>query len=86
MGMVAVSLTVMPAEKADIEHLKQAIRGSMPEGASVRDMQVKPIAFGLKSLEVLLMLPDGAGLDGIEKRIAAIRGVESVEAGDVTLI
>lgn len=86
MGMVAVALTVMPAVNADIEQLKQAIRGIMPGGASIKDMQVKPIAFGLKSLEILLMLPDGAGLDDVEKRIAAIKGVENVEAGDVTLV
>ena len=46
----------------------------------------KPIAFGLKFLEVLLVMPDKEGTDKIEEEIKSIEGVQSVESGDITLL
>ncbi|MBI2971365.1 MAG: elongation factor 1-beta [Candidatus Aenigmarchaeota archaeon] len=89
MGTVAVTLQVMPASPdANLERIKEAIRGaaSAVQDVKLQSIEEKPIAFGLKALSVLLLMPDAHGTDAIEKALAAIPDVESVEAGDVTLV
>ena len=89
MGTVAVTLKVMPSS-TDVElgKIKEEIANvvSKEKDVKLQSIEEEPIAFGLKALHVLLMMPDTHGTDNIEKAIASIADVESVEAGDVTLL
>jgi len=85
MGMVALTMRVMlDGPKVDIEGVKSKIRAKM----DVKEMKEVPVAFGLKSLEILLTFDDkkGADIERIESDIRGIKGVASVESGDITLI
>ena len=84
MGSVAIRIRVMPdSSDADLAAIKKHISKKFkPE-----QMQEKPIGFGLKSLEILIIRPDaGGGTDDIEEELARIEGVSGVEVEDVTLI
>ena len=82
-GQVAMVLKVMPeSADTDIGRIKKEIK----KIEAVRQVEEKPIAFGLKCLEVLLMFDDKKGSDDIEKKIEGIEGVASVETVDVTLV
>ncbi len=89
MGTVAATLKVMPSSvDADFEKIKKEIEKvvSSEKDVKLQSMEEKPVAFGLKALHILLIMPDAHGTDSIEKAIEAIDGVASVEAGDVTLL
>lgn len=89
MGQVAVQLTVMPdSPEADMKKIEEEIKkiAAKYKNIFLKSMTEKPVAFGLKSIEVLLVLPDAGGTDNIEQDIMKIQGIASVEAGDITLI
>jgi len=47
-------------------------------------ISIKPIAFGLKALEILFVMNEGIGsTEKLEQKISQIDGVESVEVTDV---
>lgn len=85
MGKVAVTLNIMPeSPETDMTEIKEALKRL---GVEVKSTTEKPVAFGLKMLEVLLVMEDReGGLDALQEKIEKIKGVESVEAGDVSLI
>ncbi len=83
MGQVAMTLRVMPENAdVDLEDLKSRINNM----ADVKQIEEKPVAFGLVMLEVLLVFDDKVGAGDTEEKMRALGGVGSVEAGDVTLI
>lgn len=84
MGNVAITLKVMPASPdVDIAEIKSGIQ-NMVEAQEIRE---EPIGFGLTALKVLIVVPDSSGgTDEIEKKIASVAGVASVETEDVTLL
>ena len=85
MGSVAVTLKVMPdSAEANLEKIKSEITSIVKN--ALKGIEEKPVAFGLKCLEVLLIMPDQGGTDKIEEEIKKIQGVASVEAGEVTLL
>jgi len=88
MGMVAVTLNVMPeSPKVDLERIKSEINSEVNKlGTELKGIEEKPVAFGLKCLEVLLIMSDQGGTDKIEESIKRIQGVASVKAGDITLL
>jgi elongation factor 1-beta len=82
MGEVAISLRIMPeSPETDIEKVKNKIL----EKFNVKDLKIEPIAFGLKAIKVLLVIPD-EGASKIEEEIKNIEGVSGVETESVTLI
>ena len=86
MGMVAITLKVMPdSPEADLEKIKSEI-SSLIKDAEIKGIEEKPVAFGLKCLEVLLTMPDNKGTASLEDSISKIEGVASVEAGNITLL
>jgi elongation factor 1-beta len=88
MGQVAVLFRLMPqGVETDMNEVAQQVRGSMPEGASIRGMQVKDIAFGLKSLLVSVVMADTGGiLESTEHALAKVPHVESVEVMEEGLL
>ena len=89
MGMVAATLKVMlESPEVDAEAVKKKILKNLShlKDTAVHQVAIKPMAFGLKIIEVLIMKPDTGGTSDAEKLIAEIEGVESVETGDITLV
>ena len=87
MGKVAVTYRIMP-EGVDIdlgavsERVKEVI-----EGADLARLDQKPIAFGLKFLEVILVMDDANNSSSEhEDKFTGISGVQSVEITDVNLL
>jgi elongation factor 1-beta len=87
-GQVAVLFRLMPAAvETDLEAVAKEVKQVLPAGVSVRGMQVKDIAYGLKSLLVSAVMPDAAGvLQSTEEALAKIPHVESVEVMEEGLL
>ena len=80
--MVAITFHVLPdSPEEDINKIKKEL-----EKLGSKQIKEKPIGFGLKALEVLFMEDDKKGIGDIEEKIRKIKGIGSVEAGDVTLV
>ncbi len=88
MGQVAVLIRVMPqGTDTDMEALAKAVRSSVPAGVTVRGLQVKDIAFGLKSLLISVVMPDAGGiLESTEHALAKVPHVESIEVMEEGLL
>jgi elongation factor 1-beta len=88
MGKVAITYNIMPENpEVDLDAIRSDIYKNMPEGVEVKGTAVNPVAFGLNAIKVLIIVGDEPGIaDEVEKRLAAISGVESVEAVDTDLV
>ncbi len=88
MGSVAVLLRLMPhGVDTDLKAVANAVKESVPAGVQIRGMQVKDIAYGLKSLLVSAVMDDTGGvLDSLEHALAKVPGVESVEVMEEGLL
>ena len=85
MGDVAAKIRVMPSSPdEDVD----AIISSIREMVNAQDIQITPIAFGLKAIDVIVVIPDGTqgGTSSVEEKLRSINGVESAETVDVTLL
>jgi elongation factor 1-beta len=82
MGMVALELKIMPeSPEVDLEKIKTEISKKI----KIQDSKIEPIAFGLKSLKILVIIPDKETGD-IEGKIREIKGVSEVETESATLL
>ena len=82
MSEVAVSLKIMPESvETDIEKIK----GEISKKVELKDSKVESIAFGLKALKILVVIPD-KGVDQLKDDIAKIEGISEVEVESSTLI
>lgn len=88
MGQVAVLFRLMPqGVETDLNAVAKGVRGSLPTGVTIRGMQVKDIAFGLKSLLVSVVMDDAGGiLESTERAFATVPHVESVEVMEEGLL
>ncbi len=88
MGKVLMKLRVMPKDiDVDLNKVLESIKNVQIEGVEIRDYTEKPIAFGLKALEILAVMPDAEGVgDKFVEEIQKIDGVESVEVESVELL
>jgi elongation factor 1-beta len=85
MGDVAVIIKIMPeSPEVDIVALQALIKQKLP---GTQDMVVEPIGFGLSSLKVAIVVPDGEGTtEEAEQTLRNLEGVESAEIVSVTLM
>jgi len=85
-GKVALTFRILPrGEGVDVAALEPAVRAAL--GGSLRDVAVRPIAFGLKALEATVVVEDAAGqAEQIEERIRGLPGVGEVETLGVSLL
>ena len=88
MGQVAVLFRLMPEGVAtDLNAVAKGVRESLPEGVTIRGMQVKDIAYGLKALLVSVVMNDQGGvLETTEQALAKVPHVESVEVMEEGLL
>jgi len=81
MGDVAIHYKVMPeGPDADLGAIKAEL-----QKLGARDIKETPVAFGIKLLDVLFVMPDKEG-PAVEEKIREISGVSSVETESITLI
>jgi len=87
MGEVIALIRVMPAEVVSDEVLQQMIDGIkniIKPPTKLGNIDVKNIAFGLKGLNVTVVVPDSeGGLDPIVEAILTVENVDSAEVTDV---
>jgi elongation factor 1-beta len=82
MGNVAVALKIMPeSPETDLEKIKSEISKKI----KLQDSKIEPIAFGLKALKILVIVPDKETGE-LESKLKAIEGVSDVETESATLI
>ena len=83
MGDVLSIIKVMPTgPDADMGKIAEEIQNLDPHA-----IDEKPVAFGIKCLEVQFIRADSSGgTDELEDKMRAIEGVESVEVTAVTLL
>ncbi|MGA8542263.1 MAG: elongation factor 1-beta [Thermoplasmata archaeon] len=88
MGQVAVLFRLMPhGVDTDLKAVAQRARSALPAGVTVRGMQVKDIAYGLRSLLISVVMDDTGGiLDSTEQALAKVPEVESVEVMEEGLL
>lgn len=87
MGEVIGLIRVMPGEVISDDKLQKMIediKNVIKPPAKVGKIEIKNIAFGLKGLNVTVIVPDDAGgLDPITETILKIKNVDSAEVTDV---
>ncbi len=88
MGNVIMKIRVMPSDvEVDLEKILNEIKNIQIEGLELRDYAIQPIAFGLKALMLVAVMPDAEGVgDRYLEEISKIDGVESVEVESMELL
>lgn len=88
LGEVAIIYKVMPdGPEIDLNELKANIIKIIPEKAKLNKIEEKPIAFGLKALEVQIILNDReGGAEELEAALGQIKNVQSVETVHIGLL
>ena len=86
MAQVIIKLKIMPeSPDTDLEAIQQKATSEISKyGGEVGKAEQVPIAFGLKALNLIFVSDESKGsTDDLEKEIAMIDGVNSVEVTDV---
>ncbi len=87
MGEVVALIRVMPngiLGDKKMEDLKNMIKNEIKEPARLARIEIKDIAFGLKAINVTVVVPDASGgVDPIANSLLKIEGVESAEVMDI---
>ena len=86
MAEVIVTLKIMPdSPESDLEAIKAAATKEISDfGGEVGKVDIQPIAFGLKALNLFFVMDEAKGAtDPLEEKVSAIKGVTSVEVTDV---
>lgn len=87
MGKVVALIRVMPSDILDdsqMEELKRKVKEKIREPARLTRIDIRDIAFGLRALDVTVVVPDAeGGVDPIAEDISTIDGIESAEVVDV---
>jgi len=90
MGTAIVTLTIMPESPSiDLKHIEHEALKLITAFSDDRDKRVdiKPIAFGLQSINIVFLMDEKKGdTEKLEKQIADIAGVQSVECTDIRRI
>jgi len=89
MARVAVLLRVMPNSlDINLGDLKLAIEKKLPGSYKILDSKEEPIAFGLKSLMLLISMEENTegGTEELESKIKGVEGVEEVEVENISRI
>lgn len=88
MGEVALQYRILPESlDVDLAKLTEQVKAALPKGALLKAHELKPVAFGLKALHVLIVVDDKqGGAEQIEAAVSAVAGVQSVEIVEMGLL
>ena len=82
---VAVVLRITPRDiDTDLEGIRERLAGIVKGYGKLHKTEIKPIAFGLNSVEATLLLNDSeGGMEEIEEKLKALDEVSQVDVLDV---
>lgn len=87
MASVIVTLKIMPeSPDSDLDNISNLAQAEIKKFSGSHEIKAvqEPIAFGLKALNIMFVMPEQKGsTDELEKKINNIDGVNSVECTDV---
>ena len=87
MGEVIALIRLMPdgvIEDKDIQQIMDEIKKVVKKPVKLGRVEVKEIAFGLRSVDVTVIVPDSeGGLDPIVEILGKIKKIDGVEVVDV---
>lgn len=86
MADVVITLRIMPeSPDTDLKIIEEKAREYIADyGGEVGKVNIEPVAFGLKSLNIIFVSNEDIGsTDKLEQNIASIESVNSVEVTDV---
>lgn len=83
---VAANIRIMPeGVEIDLEKILKSVEKIVSKHGKLNSSEIKPIAFGLKALEIMVLLSDKeGGMEEMEASMAEVPGVNSVEILEVT--
>ena len=81
MAEVAVTVLLMPeSSEVDLDRVERDAKAKV----KIHSAEREPIAFGLKALKIIAVVPDAAGgTDPLEELLSSIPGVGNVQVVDV---
>ncbi|ODS42515.1 MAG: hypothetical protein MSIBF_04150 [Candidatus Altiarchaeales archaeon IMC4] len=85
---VAVTVRIMPeGVDTDLDKIRKGVEKIVKGFGRVNSSEIKPIAFGLNSLEVVFLLDDKkGGMDKIDEMVRKIPGVSETDVLGITRI
>jgi elongation factor 1-beta len=91
MGMVAMTYKINPnseVEIVDADIIAETVKSFASELYDVQAVDVKPLAFGLKFVQVHVVMSDKVGglSDAFEEMMSAIHGVGEIEVLSMGLL
>jgi elongation factor 1-beta len=88
MADVVMKLRIMPKDvETDLDSIFEEVQKVKGEKVEIRDKKIQPIAFGLKALLLMVVVPDEGSIgDEFVEGIRGIDDVESVEVESVELL
>ena len=87
MGDVVGLIQIMPTEVLDDDKLNQLmeeIKAVVKPPAKIGNIEVKNVAFGLRGINLTVVIPDKAGQGGIDPIAEEISKMEIIESAEVT--
>lgn len=89
MGKAVITFKLMPDEAdTDLGPIKEQAEAIARDGGAIGEMRIseEPIAFGLKSVQLLGMFEvEGSDFDGMTEKMAAIEGCANAEIAKMDL-
>jgi len=87
LGEVVALIRLMPdgvVSDEELGRIEEDVRNTVKPPVKLGKIEVKNIAFGLRGLDVTVVVPDSeGGVDPIVEELSKIKQVESVEVIDV---
>ncbi len=88
MGDVLLVYRIMPEDPdEDLENIKKDVKKIAEKYGKYKGAAEEKVAFGLKAVIPSIVIPDEGGIiDNMENELRNIKGIQSAEAIDITLI
>jgi translation elongation factor aEF-1 beta len=88
MGLVAITYKIMGADgDTDIEAVADRVRGLNNDVFDIQAVELKPLAFGLRFIQLHVVMDDGEGLvDSFEEKVKSVGDVGEVEVLEIGLL
>ena len=79
MGQVLLTFEIMPEGlEVDLDKMKSGVESKISGFCKIEQVEVKPIAFGLKALMMNIVVDDEEGMmDRVEQEIGSVPGVQN---------
>lgn len=89
MAQIVAGYDIFPTgADVNMKTLENAVKGVLPEGVSITESSIKPVAFGLMKVSIGLLIDDSCESIGskIEDSLRSIANVENIECTSMTNI